>query len=111
MGLPAPIVLTYDDLCRKYNVEILTAEHEEKMVTALGKSVAITMFPERTSPFWNMKYAGDKLFNKIDIILMGQETIDSGHRQYVLQHHQLALILLKRETDLVLCQYFLLFYF
>lgn len=80
MGLPAPIVLTYDDLCRKYNVEILTAEHEEKMVTGLGKSVAITMFPERTSPFWNMKYAGDKLFNKIDIILMGQETIGSAER-------------------------------
>jgi aspartyl/asparaginyl-tRNA synthetase len=58
----------------------LTAEHEEKMVTGLGKSVAITMFPERTSPFWNMKYAGDKLFNKIDIILMGQETIGSAER-------------------------------
>ena len=38
-------------------------------------------FPERTSPFWNMKLQEDKVHsNKIDVILHGIETIGSAER-------------------------------
>jgi aspartyl/asparaginyl-tRNA synthetase len=36
-------------------------------------------FPERTHPFWNMKN-NNGIFNKIDVILCGQETIGSAER-------------------------------
>jgi aspartyl/asparaginyl-tRNA synthetase len=45
-----------------------------------GPSIMLENFPLRTSPFWNMKHAGDGIFNKIDVILYGQETIGSAER-------------------------------
>lgn len=79
--------LTYDYLCDKYGVEILEAEHENKMWEEYGDVVAITHFPERTSPFWNMKQqgenpkTGEKLFNKCDFIICGIETFGSAERE------------------------------
>ena len=46
----------------------------------IGKSVIIQHFPERTSPFWNMKHDKDGIFKKVDVILYGQETIGSAER-------------------------------
>jgi hypothetical protein len=40
----------------------------------LGHCVSLQRFPLRTNPFWNMLPVGDGTFNKIDIILFGQET-------------------------------------
>jgi aspartyl/asparaginyl-tRNA synthetase len=45
-----------------------------------GPSVSLEHFPKRTSPFWNMKHGGDDIFNKVDVILFGQETIGSAER-------------------------------
>lgn len=78
---------TYDFLCEKYGVEFLEAEHETKMWEEYGDVVAITHFPERTSPFWNMKQQGEnpetkeKLFNKCDFIICGIETFGSAERE------------------------------
>lgn len=78
--------LSYDFLCKKYGVEILEAEHETKMWEEYGDVVAITHFPERTSPFWNMKQQGEsengeKLYNKCDFIICGIETFGSAERE------------------------------
>ncbi len=45
-----------------------------------GNVIFLQEFPLRTNPFWNMKHAGDGIFNKIDVILYGQETIGSAER-------------------------------
>jgi aspartyl/asparaginyl-tRNA synthetase len=81
LGFDAPIERNYDDLCKEYGgVEILEDEHESKMWKELGHCVSLQHFPIRTSPFWNMRHAGNGIFNKIDVILFGQETIGSAER-------------------------------
>ena len=81
LGFDAPIERNYDDLCQEYGgVEILEDEHESKMWKELGHCVSLQHFPIRTSPFWNMRHAGNGIFNKIDVILFGQETIGSAER-------------------------------
>lgn len=76
------IYCTYEELCEEYETDILEAEHEERMNDEIGRKVFLMKFPKRTYPFWNMKqneYDSD-LFNKIDVILHGQETIGSAER-------------------------------
>ena len=81
LGFDAPIERNYDDLCQEYGgVEILEDEHESKMWKELGHCVSLQHFPIRTSPFWNMRHTGNGIFNKIDVILFGQETIGSAER-------------------------------
>ena len=45
-----------------------------------GSVVSLEYFPRRTNPFWNMKHRGEGIFNKVDVILYGQETIGSAER-------------------------------
>ena len=80
MGFSAPISLTYNDTCKKYNTLELTAEYETKMHEDLGPVLSLENFPQRTHPFWNMKHDKEGIFNKADIILYGQETIGSAER-------------------------------
>lgn len=81
LGFGNPVNVLYDDVCKKYDeVEILEAEHETRMWHELGPNISLELFPERTHPFWNMKKRDDGLFNKIDVILFGQETIGSAER-------------------------------
>ena len=74
--------VTYDSMCKEYRTEILEAEHEELIHKELGSAVFLSKFPKRTHPFWNMKQndSNKDLFNKIDVILHGQETIGSAER-------------------------------
>ena len=76
---------TYDELCEKYGVLILESEHETKMWEEYGDVIAITHFPKRTSPFWNMKEIGknkhgESVYAKCDFIICGQETIGAAER-------------------------------
>jgi aspartyl/asparaginyl-tRNA synthetase len=80
LGLDRPARLNYDSICNDYNVSLLENTHEGIMCEEYGSSVSLEHFPERTSPFWNMKHGGDGIFNKVDIILFGQETIGSAER-------------------------------
>jgi len=81
LGFYLPIEVEYDDICEEYGgVEILEDEHEHRMWKEKGDVISLQHFPIRTSPFWNMKYAGKGLFNKVDVILYGQETIGSAER-------------------------------
>lgn len=80
LGFESPISINYDRECEVYNTDILEAEHETRMWEKYGPSIMLYDFPLRTSPFWNMKHAGNDIFNKIDVILYGQETIGSAER-------------------------------
>ena len=81
LGFDAPIEVNYDNLCLDYDTEILEHEHEQKMWNEIGSSVSLQHFPRRTNPFWNMKENKENgTFNKVDIILYGQETIGSAER-------------------------------
>lgn len=82
LGFDDKIVsVNYDDVCQEYgNIQILEDEHETKMWKEKGNVVSLQKFPKRTHPFWNMKHDSNDIFNKIDIILYGQETIGSAER-------------------------------
>lgn len=80
-------IFTYDELCEHYGVTELEDEQETLMWKEYGDVVAITMFPERTSPFFNMKQdsfnekTGEKLSKKVDFIVCGQETFGCAERE------------------------------
>jgi aspartyl/asparaginyl-tRNA synthetase len=81
LGFDPAVAVDYERMCREYGgVEILENEHESQMWQDYGSAVSLQNFPHRTSPFWNMKHAGNGVYNKIDVILFGQETIGSAER-------------------------------
>ena len=80
LGFNKPVSVDYNKLCVEYNTDILESNHEEIMWRDLGSSISLQNFPLRTNPFWNMKHNDNNIFNKIDVILYGQETIGSAER-------------------------------
>jgi len=81
LGFSKPVEVKYDDVCEEYGgVQILENEHEQRMWNEKGSVVSLQYFPRRTNPFWNMKNKDGQIFNKIDVILYGQETIGSAER-------------------------------
>ena len=81
LGFDSPVEVNYDDVCQEYGgVEILEDEHESRMWKEKGSVISLQHFPLRTNPFWNMKHNEDNIFNKVDVILYGQETIGSAER-------------------------------
>ena len=81
LGFDIPEEVNYDDVCNEYGgVKILENEHETRMWQEKGSVVSLQNFPLRTNPFWNMKSGKGDKFNKIDVILYGQETIGSAER-------------------------------
>ncbi len=81
LGFNKPIEVNYEDVCEEYgNVSILENEHESRMWKEKGSVISLQNFPIRTNPFWNMKHNSDGIFNKVDVILYGQETIGSAER-------------------------------
>jgi len=80
LGFETPVTLDYEEVCKEYNVKTLEAEHEEKMWKKYGSSISLEKFPLRTHPFWNMKHLSNNVFNKVDVILFGMETIGSAER-------------------------------
>ena len=80
LGFEQPVSILYNDVCKKYGLEVLEAKHETQMQKDYGNSISLEIFPEVSHPFWNMKYVGKGLFNKIDVLLYGMETIGSAER-------------------------------
>jgi len=81
LGFDKPIEVNYDDVCEEYGgVPILENEHETRMWEEKGSVVSLQNFPYRTNPFWNMRESENRIFNKVDVILYGQETIGSAER-------------------------------
>lgn len=79
-GFPHPVSHLYSDLCKKYGVDELHAEQELLMQRDYGNVISLEHFPQHTHPFWNMKHGKDGIFNKVDVILYGMETIGSAER-------------------------------
>lgn len=79
-------IFTYNQLCDHYSTNELTSDHEILMWKEYGDVVGITHFPEKTSPFFNMSYygldenTGEKIYNKVDFIICGQETFGCAER-------------------------------
>jgi len=80
LGFGEKVIVDYNTISSEYGTSILENEHEDKMWKEMGSVISLQNFPVRTNPFWNMKSAGGDKFNKIDIILYGQETIGSAER-------------------------------
>jgi aspartyl/asparaginyl-tRNA synthetase len=80
LGFGEKVIVDYDAISSEYGTSILENEHEDKMWKEMGSVISLQNFPIRTNPFWNMKSGGGDKFNKIDIILYGQETIGSAER-------------------------------
>jgi aspartyl/asparaginyl-tRNA synthetase len=81
LGFETPVEVNYEDVCEEYGgVRILEDEHESRMWKEKGPIVSLQNFPIRTNPFWNMKHGEDNIFNKVDVIMFGQETIGSAER-------------------------------
>lgn len=72
--------LKYGDVAKFYATKSLEAEHESKMTTDFSPLVFLTDFPFESHPFWNMKHKSQNIFNKVDVILHGMETIGSAER-------------------------------
>ena len=80
LGFKNSLSVDYEKVCKENKVEILESKDEENLWKSRGEVVFIEKFPERTSPFWNMKHAGGGIFKKVDVILCGMETIGSAER-------------------------------
>lgn len=81
LGFDEPVNTTYEGVCSEYgNVSILEDEHEQRMWKEKGSIVSLQHFPLRTNPFWNMQHGTNGIFNKVDVIMYGQETIGSAER-------------------------------
>ena len=80
LGFGKPYELQYEEACSEYDTKILENEHESKMWHEKSSCVSLQNFPLRTNPFWNMQPGQNDLFNKVDVILYGQETIGSAER-------------------------------
>jgi len=81
LGFDEPINKTYEGVCAEYGgVSILEDEHEQRMWKEKGSVVSLQHFPLRTNPFWNMQHGTNGIFNKVDVIMYGQETIGSAER-------------------------------
>ncbi len=84
LGFPAPVVVQYLDMCKKYNVSDIGHAEEQMIWRDFGPVVSLQHFPQSLS-FFNMKVTEDiksdvPLCNKIDVLLCGMETIGSAER-------------------------------
>jgi aspartyl/asparaginyl-tRNA synthetase len=80
LGFEAPVCMQYNDICKRYETDNISAEYETQMARDIGPVISLEKFPLRTHPFWNMKHDAGGIFNKIDVILYGMETIGSAER-------------------------------
>jgi aspartyl/asparaginyl-tRNA synthetase len=80
LGFEAPISKNYEDLCAEYGTTLLKAPQEGNMCKEINSTISLEKHPFRSDPFWNMRYVGDGIFNKIDVIMYGMETIGSAER-------------------------------
>ncbi|EKD53690.1 MAG: TRNA ligase [uncultured bacterium] len=80
LGFPAPVSCLYDAVCQKYGTFEIKSDHEMLMQQEFGNVISLEHFPQRTHPFWNMKHDKNGIFNKVDVILYGMETMGSAER-------------------------------
>ena len=80
LGFEPLVSVQYNDICKRYDTQNISAEYETQMARDIGPVISLEKFPLSTHPFWNMKHDSGGIFNKIDVILYGMETIGSAER-------------------------------
>ena len=82
LGFRNGMEVHYRETAKKYGVDILENEHEERLQQEYGPVVFLKNFPQESSPFWNMKLdeVDPSIAKKIDVLLWGMETIGSAER-------------------------------
>jgi aspartyl/asparaginyl-tRNA synthetase len=82
LGFSAPVRMEYEAAAKEVGSSMIEAEQEEELQAKMGDSISLEMFPQRTSPFWNMKRDSNNpdLYHKVDVLLHGMETIGSAVR-------------------------------
>ncbi len=80
LGMGASDVVEYNEVCDRYGSPTVGVREEGLLTEEHGCPVILTKFPFRSHPFWNMKEVEGRLFNKVDVILYGMETIGSAER-------------------------------
>jgi aspartyl/asparaginyl-tRNA synthetase len=80
LGFPKPVSCRYSDVSKRYGVDEISSDQELQMQRDYGNVISLEHFPQHTHPFWNMKHDKDGVFNKVDVILYGMETIGSAER-------------------------------
>ncbi len=80
LGFEKPKQVMYEDACERYDVSTIEVEQEARMMKDIGNAISLERFPYRSNPFFVMKRCPDGLYNKIDILLYGMETIGSAER-------------------------------
>ena len=70
----------YENISEKYSVDELEHEHEEQINRDYGPVFLLKNFPNKTSPFWNMKQDGTGRAKKVDVIMHGVEPIGAAER-------------------------------
>ncbi len=82
MGFKGFSQISYEEACTKYKKDTIEAETEEQMYKDGSHIAFLHHFPYRSEPFWNMKRNKENpdLYNKVDVIMHGQETIGSAER-------------------------------
>ena len=68
LGFKKPLELHYEEACKRYGTLSIEDEHEIAMCKEPGL-VSLQYFPQRSQPFWNMKYCGKGLYSKVDVIM------------------------------------------
>jgi aspartyl/asparaginyl-tRNA synthetase len=71
--------IAYEDAAAHFGVTEMGINEEKKLCDEHNTAVFLEHFPQRTSPFWNMKKNGEYA-HKIDVLLGGMETIGSAER-------------------------------
>jgi aspartyl/asparaginyl-tRNA synthetase len=80
LGFQTPTTVDYETYSKEKGISTIEAEHEKTMCDNINQAIILEHFPTRSHPFWNMKYRGDDVFKKVDVILHGMETIGSAER-------------------------------
>lgn len=71
--------VNYEDACKRFNTDEIEHEHEMQMCKDNNGPIMLTMFPERTHPFWNMSRNDEGYSYKLDVII-NRETFGTAER-------------------------------
>lgn len=80
LGFSPPEMVYYEDECYHLGTEFIGDEEEQALCEKYGSVVLLGKFPLRTDPYWNMRHAGCDIYDKIDVIIHGFESIGSAVR-------------------------------
>lgn len=69
------IEIDYEDACNYYNTHEIDDEQENDLCKRFAPVVFLKNFPQRTDPFFNMQKNKDGYFDKVDVLMLGVNTL------------------------------------